>query len=226
MRTPLKQWETDLEDGNYPLMSAPTKRRKRIAFGLPLERVLRKDGIRVLNVRYQSTDLASWYLENGSRKVDIRWFEEYIGTIEVGRNGVWNAVPAVCDHFGGVDASTWVAARRALRSCDEKRLEWEEDVIAQTTADIEALNASRKAECKIIDHGWDAKRFKAVEREAMASFDITPTRDTQVQSSDGYGHSVVPLAQPKPMATKETAAQEADASDTPSAAAETWNIQD
>jgi len=214
MRTPLEQWEADLEDGNYPLMSAPTKRRKRIAFGLPLERVLQKDGIRVLNVRYQSADLASWYLQNGSRKVDVRWYEEDIGTIEVGMNGVWYAVPAVCDHFNGVDASTWVAARRALRSRDHKRLEWEEAVIAQTIKDIEELNALRKAERKVIDHGWDAKRFKSVEREAMASFEITPTRDVKVQAADGYGQSVTPMADPKPVVAKDTGLGTADVSKT------------
>ena len=227
MRTPLEQWEADLEEGNYPLMAAPTKRRKRIAFGLPLERVLQKDGIRVLNVRYQSHDLAAWFLANGKRKIDVRWFEEDIGMIEVGLDGEWHEVSAVFDHFNGVNASTWVAARRALRSRDAKRLEWEEDVIAQTIADVEALNSVRKAECKIIDHGWNKERFRAVEREAMASFDITPTRDKQVQTADGYGRSVLPVAEPKPVAARDTATQDPEEKSMASdAAAETWIVHD
>lgn len=226
LRTPLEQWEADLEEGNYPLMSAPTKRRKRIAFGLPLERVLQKDGIRILNVQYQSSDLATEFLSNGNHKVNVRWFEEDIGTIEVGLDGSWYEVSTVCDHFDGVDASTWIAARRALRARDAKRLEWEENVIAQTIADIEALNSARKAECKIIDHDWNEKRFKAVEREAMASFDITPSRDKLVQTADGYGRSVTPVAEPKPVAVKDTESRESEMTDlTSDGAVETWNMR-
>ncbi|MGB0968152.1 MAG: integrase, partial [Halocynthiibacter sp.] len=204
MRTPLEQWQKDLEDGNYPLNSAPTQRRKRIAFGLPLERMLQKDGIRILNVRYQSRDLAAWYQQNGSQLMSVRWFEENIGTVEVELDGEWHPVSSVSEGFEGVDASTWVATRRALRARDPKRMAWEEDVIAQAIADIEALNAERKAACRIIDHGWDKKRFQAVEKEAMASFDIVPPRVASTVAADGYGRSVVPVSQPKPVATKET----------------------
>lgn len=221
-RTPLEQWEKDLKEGNFPLMSAPTQRRKRIAFGLPLERVVQKDGIRILNVRYQSGDLAAWYLKNGNHVLNVRWFEENIGTIEVYFDGDWRPVPAVSDTFESVDASTWVATRRALRARDQKRVEWEEDVIAQAIADIEALNAARKTERGIIDHGWDAKRFTAVEKEAMASFDIVPAREKSADPADGYGRSVVPAPQPKPSEVKDTDDAVAQAG----AAAEPWNFRD
>lgn len=222
LRTPLEQWQKDLEDGNYPLMSAPTARRKRIAFGLPLERELQKDGIRVLNVRYQTGDLAAEYLERGKHPVNVRWFEEDIGTIEVELGDEWISVPAVCDKFQGVDATTWVATRRALRQRDEKRLEWEEDVIAQAIADIEALNAERKAACKIIDHGWNPDRFKAVDNEAMASFSIVAPRETKTPASDGFGRSVVPAPQPKPSVLKDTDAETAQTE----APADSWIMRD
>lgn len=64
--------------------------------------------------------------------------------------------------------------------------------------------AGREAACRIIDHGWDKKRFQAVEKEAMASFDIVPPRVASTVAADGYGRSVVPVSQPKPVATKET----------------------
>ncbi|UOA26050.1 Mu transposase C-terminal domain-containing protein [Pseudosulfitobacter sp. DSM 107133] len=222
LRTPLEQWQKDLEDGNYPLMSAPTVRRKRIAFGLPLQRELQKDGIRVLNVRYQTGDLAAEYLKHDKHPVNVRWFEEDIGTIEVELGDEWISVPAVCDKFQGVDATTWVATRRALRQRDEKRMEWEEDVIAQTIADIEALNAERKAACKIIDHGWTPDRFKAVDNEAMASFSIVVPRETKTPASDGFGRSVVPVSQPKPSVLKDTDAGTAQTE----APADSWIMRD
>lgn len=212
-RTPMGQWEADLEEGNFPLMPAPSQRRKRIAFGLPLERVLQDDGIRVLNVRYQSSDLAMHYLENGTTPLNVRWFEEDIGVVEVQINGEWKPVEAVSDAFKGVDASTWVATRRAMRARDPKRKEWEEDVIAQTIADIEALNADRKAAKKIIDHGWTEDRFKAVEKEAMASFEVVAPRQKTADSLDGYGCSVKPVKPAKPTRAKpaDTTTDESDA---------------
>ena len=203
-RTPMGQWEADLEEGNFPLMPAPSQRRKRIAFGLPLERVLQDDGIRVLNVRYQSADLAMHSLENGNTPLNVRWFEEDIGVVEVQINGEWKPVEAVSDAFKGVDASTWVATRRAMRARDPKSVEWEEDVIAQTIADIEALNADRKAAKKIIDQSWTEKRFEAVEKEAMASFEVVAPRQKTAVSPDGYGCSVKPVKPPKPTRAEPT----------------------
>lgn len=222
LRTPLEQWQKDLEDGNYPLMSAPTVRRKRIAFGLPLKRELQKDGIRILNVRYQTGDLAADSLDGGKQTLNVRWFEEDIGTIEVELGDEWISVPAVCDEFQGVDASTWVATRRALRQRDETRLEWEEDVIAQAIADIEALNAERKAACKIIDHGWDEVRFEAADNEALASFNIVAPRETKTPASDGFGRSVVPVSQTKPSVLKDTDAASAQTE----APADSWIMRD
>lgn len=203
-RTPLGQWEADHEEGNFPLMPAPSQRRKRIVFGLPLERVIQKDGIRILNVRYQSSNLATHYLKYGTVPVNVRWFEEDIGVVEVELNGEWMPVETVSDAFHGVDANTWVAARRAMRARDPKRIEWEENVIGQTIADIEALNADRKAAMRIIDHGWTEKRFVAVEREAMISFEVVAPRQKTIDSPDGYGISVIPVEPARPTRAKPT----------------------
>ncbi|MEP3688194.1 MAG: integrase [Sulfitobacter dubius] len=201
-RTPLQQWEADLEEGNHPLMPAPSQRRKRIAFGLPLKRVLQKNGIRVLNVLYQTPELAKHYLDKGNIPLNIRWFDENIGSVEVEIDGVWEEVHSKSDIFANVDATTWAATRRAMRAKDAKRKEWEEDVVARTIADIEALNAERKAAYKIIDHEWTKERFAAVEKEAMASFEVVAPRQKTADSPDGYGSSVVPVEPAKPVRTK------------------------
>lgn len=117
-RTPLQQWEADLEDGNFPLHIAPGARQKRLAFGLPLKRIVQQDGIRALNVQYHSGDLARWYLKHGSQQVQVRWFDEDLGVIEAFLDGSWTEIPSSSDAFKGVDATTWAAARRALRARD------------------------------------------------------------------------------------------------------------
>jgi len=75
-------------------------------------------------------------------------------------------------------------------------------IIAQTIADIEALNADRKAAKEIIDHGWTEKRFLAVEKEAMASFEVVAPHQRTGDSPDGYGRSVNPVKPAKPTRAK------------------------
>lgn len=191
-RTPLDQWEADHKDGNYPLLAAPSIRKKRIALGLPLERHVRKDGIVVMNVHYRSARLAEWYLANGDQVVDVRWFDENIGSIEVKLDGAWYEVPAATSAVKDVDATTWAAARRALFAKDPKRKEWEEHVVAKALADIDALNANRMAAYHIMDHGWSAEALQAVTDHASSNFQITLTTDKTTPSDDGYGQSIKP----------------------------------
>ncbi|WP_298837721.1 DDE-type integrase/transposase/recombinase [uncultured Roseobacter sp.] len=219
-RTPLQQWEADLEAGNYPLHTLPTLRQKRIAFGLPLKRFVQKDGIRAINVRYHSNELARWYLKHGERPVDVRWFDENIGSIEVQLDGVWHMVPAVSETFQDVDASTWAAARRALRAKDAKRKGWEEEVIYQAIKDIKEMNAERQISYRITDHAWTETRFKAVENEAVANFDVVPTTEKTAQAADGYGRSITPSKPVKPSPVKE--ALEASKGDKP--ASRRWDF--
>ena len=197
-RTPLAQWEADMQDGNYPLHSAPTQRQKRLAFGLSLKRIVQQGGVRALNVNYHSGDLARWFLKHGSQAVEVRWFEEDLGIIEVLLDGQWTEVPANSDVFRGVDAGTWTAARRALRAKDPARKEWEEEAIFGAIKAIEALTSERKAAYSLLDHGWSIERFNQVEDEAVVSFDVIPTRPVTTETADSYGMSVVPVEPVKP----------------------------
>lgn len=221
-RTPLEQWEADHEDGNFPLKSAPTMRRKRLALGLPLTRVSQQDGIRVLNVQYHSEDLARWFLKHANQQVDVRWLDENIGAIEVKMDGVWQEVAASSSIFHDVDASTWAAARRALRAKDGKRKEWEESVIHRALNDIEAINATRGAAYKIMDHAWSEKRLAAVEAEAVVNYAVVKDREQLTEASRGRGRSIEPKAPAsaqtqtrapvaKPETSTEAAPNEADA---------------
>ncbi len=198
-RTPLEQWEADQEDGNFPLRAAPTRRRKRLALGLPLTRVAQQDGIRVMNVQYHNEKSARWFLKHANKEVKVRWLDENIGSIEVQMDGVWQEVEAVSPIFHDVDASTWAAARRAaasraLRAKDGKRKEWEEGVIRRALDDIEALNAKRGAAYKIMDHAWSEKRLVALEEEAVANFTVVKDREELTTPARGRGRSIEPKA--------------------------------
>lgn len=193
-RTPLQQWEADLRDGNTPLHAAPNVRRRHIALGVAIARVLQKDGLRVMHIRYHSRELAEFYLSKGRQILEIRWNEEDLGTIEVKFDGAWRTVPAVRDTFKGVHASIWLRAMRSLKMVDPKRREWEEDVVFKAIRDIEAMNAQAKLAFKMIDQAWTEERLKAAEDEARKSFDTVPTRAKTADTPDGRGQTILPIA--------------------------------
>lgn len=195
-RTPLEQWEADLRNGNTPLRTAPNARRKHIALGVALARVLQKDGIRVMNVQYQSLELAEHFLKRGKQTLEVRWNEEDLGTIEVQLNDGWKTVPSTIDTFRGVHASNWLRACRSLKSSDPKRKEWEEDVVLSAIRDIEAMNAQAKVAFHILDHDWTEERLKKAEAEALTSFSTVPNREKTDASPDKRGRIIIPVAPP------------------------------
>lgn len=195
-RTPLQQWEADLRNGNTPLRTAPNLRRKHIALGVALARVLQKDGIRVMNIQYQSIELAEHYLKHGKQTLEVRWNEENLGTIEVHLVDGWQTVPAIIDTFQGVHASNWLRACRSLKSSDPKRKEWEIDIAMAAIRDIEAMNTNAKAAFHILDHDWSEERLQKVEAEALTSFTTAPARVKTVTAPDGHGRIVTPAVPP------------------------------
>ncbi|MGR3506315.1 MAG: Mu transposase C-terminal domain-containing protein [Paracoccaceae bacterium] len=192
-RTPLQQWQADLEEGNYPLMPAPELKRRRIALGLSMMRVVHKGGVRVMSLNYTSPQLAAWFLKKENCDVEVRWLEEDIGSIAVKTENGWVEAAATTPAVRGMNALTWVQVRRSLRNQDPSRKEWEESVVLRAIKDVEALNASRQKASNIIDHGWSKERFEAVEREAMMNFNIIENRPSMVETPDGYGRSIIPV---------------------------------
>tara|TARA_R110002073_G_scaffold90905_2_gene214378 strand:- start:1517 stop:2575 length:1059 start_codon:yes stop_codon:yes gene_type:complete len=200
--TPLEQWNLDISEGNYPLHAAPTIRRKRLAFGIHTTRKVQTNGIRVLHVQYHSDELAAWFLKHGSSTVQVRWSDDDIGQIEAKLDGEWIEIPSSDRRFAGVDAHDWVATMRALRAKHAKNRDLSETIIFRAMAEIQALNASRMLSFKLLDKGMDEKQLKALEREARGGFAIVPAQSQLAKSSDGYGHSIVPVAPEKPTKAK------------------------
>ncbi|TQM93264.1 Mu transposase C-terminal domain-containing protein [Roseinatronobacter monicus] len=220
-RTPLEQWEADMQDGNYQLHSAPNLRQRRLAFGLATTRRVQKDGIRTLNVQYNSGELHAWFLKNGNCDVEVRWLADNIGAIEVLLDGIWVEVAAVSNLFKDMDASTWNATRRALRTKDPKRVDWEEHVIIKAIRAVEEIKKNQMSTLSIIDHVWTPKRLAQADQEASVSINIVPTLETTSASSEGMGVSVIPVEPPKPV-TKTTIAMKAAPTARP--ANDKWSI--
>jgi putative transposase len=159
-RTPLRQWENDHEDGNFPLRAAPDTRAKRLAFGLALSRRATREGITVLGVRYHSGTLAAAFVRRGATDVDVRWDPEDIGSIEACIDGKWLEVPAVHHGFDGIHAQVWISARRTLRSNAPRRAKWEEGIVDQAIQDIVNLNEHCSLKFRLIDKGYTPEHLK------------------------------------------------------------------
>ncbi|WP_322891449.1 MULTISPECIES: Mu transposase C-terminal domain-containing protein [unclassified Yoonia] len=198
-RTPLQQWEADHEAGNYPLHALPLREHQRLAFGLPLTRQLRKDGITILGLRYHSEELARWFLIYGNQDVDVRWDHQDIGAVSVHLDGRWMEVKTVHEvsrhdqPFDGLSAAEWTATNRALRTGDPKRKEWDENVVFAALDAIKDMNAQKQQAFKIVDRNWNEKTF--IDREALFSgFSIQRSAPKTRDSEDGFGRSIEPRA--------------------------------
>lgn len=197
--TPLQQWELDHENSNYPLHALPSREHRRLAFGVPLKRKLKKDGITIHGLRYHSEELVAWTLQHGFTEVDLRWDHADIGAISVHLDGRWHEVSAVHGNaadghsFDGVSAAEWRAATNALKTRDQKRKLWDESVVFAALDEIQALNTRKQLAAGIVNTNWTAETFAA--REAMYDgFKVGSTPKKVRQADDGFGRSIEPRA--------------------------------
>jgi putative transposase len=190
-RTPLEQWDADMESGNYPLRALPDGRSKRLAFGAQFKRAVKREGITVMGIRYHSEDLALFYMQPGSKQVDVRWDQTDLGAIEVYLDGAWREVPAVHDRFRGLNLHVWLKARRALRAKSASRRAWEEEVVFNAIDDIEALAKDRSTAFGIVGTSISDKRLKELEAELFMSFRITETQSLRADGQDA-GREITP----------------------------------
>ena len=191
--TPLQQWESDMESGNYPLRALPDTRSKRLAFGKRLTRSVERTGITIMGIRYHSQDLAVWFLQPGPKRVDVRWDAEDLGAIEIFLEGGWREVPAVHGRYVGVNFHVWSQARRALRARSANRRVWDEETVFRAIDEIEALAAQKSALYGILDTAVSDEYFKKIEGSLFASF---RTSADEKLSSDGteIGQEIMPRA--------------------------------
>ena len=190
-RTPLEQWDADMESGNYPLRALPDARSKRLAFGNQFNCTVTREGITVMGVRYHSEDLALFYMQPGSKQVDVRWDQTDLGSIEVFLDGAWREVPAVHDRFRGLNLHVWLKARRALRAKSASRRVWEEEVVFKAIDDIEALVQEKSMAFGILDTSISDKRLKELDSELFGSFRTTSTQALRADGKEA-GREILP----------------------------------
>ncbi|WP_170783748.1 Mu transposase C-terminal domain-containing protein [Ruegeria lacuscaerulensis] len=191
-RTPLEQWRTNHEAGNYPLRAAPHEKHQRLAFGTRLSRKVSKNGVTVLGVRYHFEGLAAWFLRYGNTEVEVRWLPDDIGSIEVRLGDIWETVQASHSGFSGVHAQVWMEARRSLRTKDQKALKWRDRVVFEAIDAINMMNQQRSLEFGLISQNWSPERVKKLEDSLFVGFNVSSSSTSLNEASSGYGEIISP----------------------------------
>jgi len=192
-RTPLEQWNADMEDGNFPLSALPDGASKRLAFGKRFERKVSQEGVVLMGVRYQSPELAMYFMGVQPKLVNIRWDPEDLGAISVYLEGAWHVVPSVYDRFKGMHFHDWVKVRRALRAKSASRKAWNQEVVFNAIDQIEELVKDRALAFKVIDTTISDKQFETIEADLFSSFRMDDT-PRLVDDGDGPGRVIAPRA--------------------------------
>lgn len=191
-KTPLKQWEDDLEAGNFPLKACPTVRSDRLAFGIEVKRHLDKYGVTVLGVKYHSKVLANWYNKFGKQELILRWLANDIGCVEVRLGDDWYQVEAVGAGFDGLHAQVWLESRRSLKTSNPAKLKWREDTVCNAISAIREMNIDRSLQFGLITQNWNSERVESAEQALFYGFNITGSDVDTTITPGQHGRTVQP----------------------------------
>ncbi|SFF21277.1 putative transposase [Sulfitobacter brevis] len=192
-RTPLEQWDADMEDGNYPLSGLPDVATKRLAFGKRIECTVSQQGIVVMGVRYHSPELGMYFMGLGSKRVDVRWDPENLGAVSVYLEGAWQVVPSVHDRFVGMHFHDWMKVRRALRAKSASRKIWNQEIVFNAIDQIEDLVKDRSMAFGIIDTTISDEQFSKIQADLFSSFRMDDTPRLKADGN-GLGRAITPRA--------------------------------
>lgn len=220
-KTPAETWRRLM--GKWGVRPSPDMRRSRLVFGHRMTRVLSKEGLTVLGVRYHSERLADWMLRKDKCDVDVRWHPKDIGAIEVRLGSDWFTVPAIDHELDGVPAQIWLSATRDVRSRNPKAKRINTEVVQQAIKAISERNAEAMALANLVVEDWSPERIAREEKRIFRGVRFGKPKQLQ-KAKDGIGSSF-----PAPEA--ETSRTEKTASKKPASArrksnATDWTIED
>jgi len=193
-QTPLNRWrELNQVWGVTPI---PATRRRRLVFGTARECTIQNDGITVLGIRYQTEQLARWSIHAREKRVEVRWYPEDLGAIEVKLDGEWHQVGAAFAGFKGVKAQIWLAAARRLRAARRKEAEMALPIVLQAIREIEAMNSDAKAAASILTEDWSEDRLAYEEERLFTGFNVVASSTNAPAQRDEIG-LVIPTDFPR-----------------------------
>jgi len=192
-RTPLEQWDADMDDGNYPVSGLPDNATKRLAFGKRDQRKVSQGGIVMMGIHCQSPEPGMYFMGLEPRMLDVRWDGEDLGAISVYIDGAWHVVPAVHDRFAGMHIHVWMKVGRALQAKSASRKVWNEETVFRAIDQIEDLVKDRSIAFGIIDTTISDKHLKKIEEDLFSSFRMGSAPQLQLDGKEP-GSVITPQA--------------------------------
>ncbi|PJJ85532.1 putative transposase, partial [Brevirhabdus pacifica] len=169
-QTPRNCWQSLTQ--KYGVTPPPSLPHRRLIFGQEFSRVLHKDGITVMGVRYHSRKLAQHLMHGSDMKMEVRWYPEDIGAIWVEIGGAWSPVGAVHKGFDGVSAQQWLVARRQLRIQNERDAQVKAHVVQQALDFVEEQNGYAMRRIGVVQQDWSSERIEREEQNWFTGFRI------------------------------------------------------
>ncbi|MFC3569341.1 hypothetical protein [Paracoccus simplex] len=183
--TPADCWKRlAKEQGLLPIPDGLTLRK---AFGRPLTRKLRGDGVLFAGLSYSCDALREAFLHSPEREVEIRADLFDLGWIAVKVGKAWHA--ATCNHrgFEGMRYTDWQEACRALRIQHRRAAALSENLVQRAVARISETNRAAALRMQLTPfHVTDAE---VARNEEALHFSLT---SSDIKLADG-GHSGDPL---------------------------------
>ena len=199
---PLDYWNRLVKE--FGVVPAPDKKVRMLAFGNEETRVIQKNGITRMGIRYHDDPIAEWMLHNADREVRILWHHQDIGSILVEIDGEWIEVRDVFGLYDEVSARTWEETCKALRASNARAAELHVDVVRETMAHIKERNADAMRHAGLIVEEWPADRVQRAEEDLFMGFNVvnSPRAEPTEMSfgnfgyelKTGVGHVVAPSA--------------------------------
>lgn len=184
-QSPAERWRDLVE--KWGVTPPPDMRTRRLVFGTRMERVVGRNGIEVLGVRYHSDELARWALHSRERRVALRWYAEDIGAIEVEIDKQWWSVPAAVKGFQGVHAQHWLASARRLRATRQKQKVFDQRIVFEAIRAIEDANSAAMRRVGLVVDDWSEQRLAAEEDRLFVGFEVAENAPVEVAADDRWG---------------------------------------
>ena len=182
--TPLNAWNKGMQ--RFGVIPPPNKDHIRHVLGTPAQAPIRKEGVNVFGLYYQSLELQNARRRQSARKqVLIRVDALDIGHVSVRIDKGWIVVLCTIAGFDGKPLATWQAAQADLRRKNASIAKLSEDVVHRAMKDIEDAAELAREAVGIPTPIMSAERMVAFDKKMAFGFGIT-------RAENGPG-SIVPI---------------------------------
>ncbi|EPX76420.1 Mu transposase C-terminal domain-containing protein [Salipiger mucosus] len=186
--TPVACWRRLTKE--WGVMPPPDMRRCRLIFGRREKRVLSKEGITMMGVRYHSKLLADWMMRKDPHKVDVRWHPKDIGTIGVRLGSDWYEIPTVFHGLEGVPAQCWLNAVNDAKASRPNATTFNLDAIVEAVHAIQQRNAEATQLAGLLVEDWGEERVAHTEQNVFLGTEFS--RSEPDHPSDGEPGQAIP----------------------------------